>query len=292
MDMTPKQRSLQRTLGHVVLGASLTAAALFWLRLSDERTLTTQVVAVAERKAAAVFGPVLGDGQRAVAILQTVHEMTAARRKTFEGVSLASPHLLWDTRAHLNNPAGACGSCTHALAGVLSAGGFPVRKVGIEHRGEKAVHHVLEAWVGDRWVLMDGYYGVVFHRRDGSLASGEDVRGDWEFYSTQTPAGYPEKYDFSGLYYTNWSRIPGAETLFAVFPGLPVWLREQQISLRFIFLDINAWCLGLSLVCAGAVPCVRLAGCAGQWLSTAVRHARLLTGSLRLPKPAGALIVE
>lgn len=237
----------------LLLGALVAVAVLFWQRMTDERTLLASVVLAAERSLPPDTQPDKRDESRALAILHTVHQMTSERRVLFDGISGPSPHLLWDARAHLNNPAGACGSCTAALGHTLAFAGYPVRKVGLQSSGTKAIHHVLETKVGERWVLMDALYDLAFQRPDGSLASAREVAESWDTYREQTPVGYPAEYGYRGFYYTNWSRIPGMDSLLALWPGLHAWLHDHEISLRFLFLDINGWIFGLAASCAAAL---------------------------------------
>ena len=242
----------------LLLGVLIAVAVLFWQRMTDERTLLASVVMAAERRIPSDVRPEVRDESRALAILHTVHRMTSERRELFEGISGPSPHLLWDARAHLNNPAGACGSCTAALGHTLVFAGYPVRKVGLQSSGTKAIHHVLETKVGGRWVLMDALYDLAFQRPDGSLASAREVAADWESYRKQTPGDYPAEYGYRGFYYTNWSRIPGMDSLLGFWPGLHTWLYDHAISLRFLFLDINGWVFGLSVTAAAVVLGLRL----------------------------------
>jgi hypothetical protein len=60
----------------------------------------------------------------------------------------------------------------------------------------------------ERWVVMDALYGQVFERADGKLASFADVEGDWAQYQGQIAESYPRKFDYDGVRYTNWDKVP------------------------------------------------------------------------------------
>jgi hypothetical protein len=72
----------------------------------------------------------------------------------------------------------------------------------------------------------------------GKLASIADVQADWEHYSQQTPAHYDPKYNYEGVRYTNWNKIP---VLMPALRKVLTWTigseKTETISLRTFFLE-------------------------------------------------------
>ena len=229
----------------LALGALLMLALVSWQHMRDEDALFGQILRAARLSAADDRSSVKEEALP-LALLQTVHRLTHDRQELFAKVPREEPHLHWAPMAHLNNPSGACASCTTVLARALVGAGYPVRKVGLEKDGQRALHHVLETQAGGRWILMDAIHGLAFRRPDGHLASAAEVSRDWTHYRNQTPPGYPAAYDYSGYYYTNWEHIPGAEALLDAVPALRTWLHERRVSLRLLFMDVHRWALGLA----------------------------------------------
>ena len=247
----PRLALVLRSTVDATIGALLMMALLSWQRMRDDEALFRQLVQVAELKAAKVAGGVPSDETRALEILHAVYAEVRERAVFFGDTEWTTPHLLWSAGDHMNRPAGACASYVTVLAKAMQTAGFPIRKVGLVKNGLVAYHHVLEAKVNNRWVVLDAAFDQSFRRPDGKLASAADVQQDWLYYRTQIMPGYYPEYDYSGFYYTNWNRIPGAETLLGWFPEARTWLHIHGISIRFWFLNIHAWLIGLGL--GGAV---------------------------------------
>ena len=147
---------------------------------------------------------------------------------------------------HLHNPIGACASYSHVLAKTLMSTGYEVRKVGLAKDSRRAIHHVIEVRRGDHWVLLDAFYDLAFRRRDGQLASAEDVSRDWDWFRRQIPSGYNADYDYSEFYYTNWGRLPVLGWLIRAWPWLEAKLNASGVSVRFWFFNTYRWIAGLA----------------------------------------------
>jgi hypothetical protein len=231
-------------------GAFLMMAVTSWFRWSVEEEIFTQVLNAANQSIPHVAGMDLREEDQVLGILHVVHRLTQERGSVLSNILNVQASQFRDSAEHLNNPSGECASYTTILGRALQCAGFSVRKLGLEKNGRKAIHDVLEVRVNGRWALLDAYYDLAFQQLDGSLASAEQVSRDWVYYHAQTPQGYNADFDYNTFYYTNWSRIPGADKVLESFPALREWLHTNCISLRFLFLNIDAWIFGSSLAAA------------------------------------------
>lgn len=176
--------------------------------------------------------------EMALALMSAVNSRLTLARQTSHGVEAPPSGSFVSNMEQLRHPMGACTSFTQVLAKVLMEAGYDVRKLGLEKNGVRAIHHVLEAQVGDRWVLMDPLYNQVFRQPDGHLASVVEVSKDWAWFKQQTPPGYNPDYDYSAYYYTNWDRVPFVGSFVRSHPDLRAWLRAHRVSVRFLFIDV------------------------------------------------------
>lgn len=180
------------------------------------------------------------------------------------------PGSLHSSLDQLSHPLGACTSYSQVLAKALLVADFDVRKVGLEKNGQRAVHHVLEARIGNAWVLMDPIYNLVFRKPDGALASVAEVSRDWlTRYRLQVPPGYLADCDYSAYYYTNWDRVPLVGRYVRAHPGMQAWLLEHRVSLRFWFINLYRWAAVLTGIAALSLLMIRRQ-CQRRW-STQLR---------------------
>jgi len=132
------------------------------------------------------------------------------RMKIFEGHELNSikSELIHPVSFDLMTGKGACGSYSYILSRLLSELKIPNRiaqmKVGDEYGG----HNIVEAKSSKGWVVLDPLFNLYFTRPDGQMASFADVQKDWAYFKDQAPQGYDEKYSYTGVRYTNWTKIP------------------------------------------------------------------------------------
>ena len=197
--------------------------------------------------------------KEALAILHQVYKTLMPRwtELTTQGrtrnITLFTP-----SQVHLNEPLGACASFSHVLARTLRQAGYPLRKIGLSRDGIKGIHHVLEVQINGRWVLMDAFYDLTFVQADGFLADAASVGADWDHYQQQVPSNYDPNFDYSGYYYTNWSKVPGFKWVTQLLPSFGVWLEDEKVSVQFIFLDIKSWYIGTLMGVAFALLWYRL----------------------------------
>jgi hypothetical protein len=85
-----------------------------------------------------------------------------------------------------------------------------------------------------------------------------EVHENWAYYQKQTNSDYDQSYDFSGIYYTNWEKVPVIGSVVSAIPSLHRWLETNGVSLRFLLLDVNQWFAGLSVAAALVLLTLRL----------------------------------
>lgn len=240
--LTTVRRCKQILLGLLVALAVLLVAAItlhVWERIVFQRLV---------KDVKNSLPPQANPTELALALMSRVNGRLHLAGDMGDAAAPASPGSLHSSLEQLHHPIGACTSYTQVLAKTLMEAGYDARKVGLEKDGVRAIHHVLEAKIGDSWVLMDPSYNLTFHRRDGRLANVVEVSGDWAWYRLQVPPGYDANYDYSAYYYTNWDRLPLIGPFVRSHPDFRAWLRAHRVSVRFWFIDLYGWAALLTAV--------------------------------------------
>ena len=128
---------------------------------------------------------------------------------------------------------GACGSYATVLARLLKSAGYKVRIAQMQVNGINGGHIVVEAKKRSGWIVLDPLVNQYFKKPDGSLASFKDVQQNWSCYKKQTQPNYIQSYNYSGVRYTNWNKIPyiGAtvRSIIKIFIGEE---KTNEIALR------------------------------------------------------------
>ena len=125
---------------------------------------------------------------------------------------------------------GGCGSHVRVVMAMLQASGLKCRPLLLLDSTGKSVHTDVETWIDGRWVVADALYGIVFRRRDGALATTEDVRADSEAFLRQVlpvPGYDAARYSFRPVANFNWKKVP--VVLPALRRGLSALLGEQWV---------------------------------------------------------------
>jgi hypothetical protein len=108
----------------------------------------------------------------------------------------------------LMTASGACGSYAYILSRLLNELKIPNRIAQMKVDSLYGGHILVEAKTAKGWVVLDGSYDLYFKKANGTLASFEDVKNNWDYYHTQIPSGYNPKYRYEGVRYMNWDKIP------------------------------------------------------------------------------------
>jgi hypothetical protein len=134
---------------------------------------------------------------------------------------------------------GACGSYSEVLARILQTYDYPIRIAQMKSNGVFAAHNIVEVKTGSKWVVLDPTFNAYFVRPDSKLASFDDVKNNWTYYSKQVPPGYDLAYRYEDVRYTNWNKIP---IIFPAIKGvLNLFLGKKEadtISIRTYMLKI------------------------------------------------------
>ncbi len=144
---------------------------------------------------------------------------------------------------------GSCGSHVRVVVAMLQSAGIPAHHLQILDTRGHAIHSVVQAEIGGRWVVADALYGIVYRRRDGALATAEDLNLDRPNFRAQVQGvrGYDStNYDFDQVTSFNWNKIP--VLLPTLRKVLVVFLGEERVS-QIARPDIWMWpqlCYGLA----------------------------------------------
>jgi hypothetical protein len=147
---------------------------------------------------------------------------------------------------------GACGSYAIVLARILKENNIPVRIGQMKVNGQYGGHIFVEAKIEHGWVVLDPFYNLAFKNEDGSLAGFHSINRLWRFYQIQTPGSYNNHYNYDGVRYTNWQKIPFISNV--VKSSLDFLIgrtKADTISLRPYFMNIYhhlAWLSGIFLL--------------------------------------------
>ena len=150
---------------------------------------------------------------------------------------------------------GACGSTARVVHAMLEAQGIRTRVLLLTDAREHSLHTVLESHVQGRWVVLDPLYGIVFHRRDGMLATRADLLADPAFFHTQvdTVQGYDARYTYEYATLFNWHKLP------VVLPALRALLTRVMGSERVTAIerpDLWMWPQAAAALACGAIALV------------------------------------
>ncbi len=105
---------------------------------------------------------------------------------------------------------GPCGSRSRVVVAMLKSRGIHARLLLLLDGKQHSIHTVVETYIDGRWVVADPTYDIVFHRRDGRLATRDDLRRDPGLLALATEGRepYPSIYSYTRAAHTNWHKIP------------------------------------------------------------------------------------
>jgi hypothetical protein len=172
--------------------------------------------------------------------MHVCHHLLSNRQPFFDKYSFSGfkADIIYPVTYDLMTANGACGSFSRVLARTLQAGGVEVRIAEMQVNGRYGGHIIIEANTSHGWVVLDPSYDLYFTTPQGTLASFADVQQNRAYYKTQLPPHYNYAYDYEGVRYTNWNKIP------VLLPAVKkilqcTWSKEktEQLSLRTYFLQ-------------------------------------------------------
>jgi hypothetical protein len=132
----------------------------------------------------------------------------------------------------------ACGSFSIALARALLTAGIRTRIAQMYAYGRWGGHIFVEAKIDGRWIVLDPASDFAFRRRDGMLATVQEVRAQWEDYRRQLPSDYRTGFRFEAVRYTDWDRIPGSSMVKPLAARIFGRNAVDEFCIRVYFLNL------------------------------------------------------
>jgi hypothetical protein len=171
---------------------------------------------------------------------------------------------------------GFCGNKARLLIALLELRGIPARLVYLyNERGlsnpkvrQPYVTAVVEARLGDRWIVADPLLGVLFRNAQGVPATAAELAAAPALVRRQAPAWYDaDLFDYRELRGVRWVKFPGGEAIRAQLARLvseewvdgmhyPLWVQRPNL-----LMSIVGAVLGVTLLASGL--CMRRSGRSG-----------------------------
>ncbi len=142
--------------------------------------------------------------------LHLTHKLEFSRQQIFShnNIDGFKAEFLRPVSYDLMTAKGACGSYSYVLGRLLKNMNYQVRFVQMKSGDVYGAHNIIEAKMGNDWVVLDPLYDLYFTTPSGKLAGFADVQQNWDYYKAQLPEGYNMTYRYEGARYTNWNKIP------------------------------------------------------------------------------------
>jgi len=172
--------------------------------------------------------------------MHVCHQLLNVRQPLFDNYRFSAfkSDLIYPVTYDLMTANGACGSFSRVLARILQTGGVDIRFAEMKVNGKYGGHILIEANTRHGWVVLDPLYDLYFTTPQKTLAAFADVQQNWAYYKTQVPSNYNYAYNYAGVRYTNWNKIP---VLLPALKKVLQWTRgrekTEQLSLRTYFLQ-------------------------------------------------------
>lgn len=193
--------------------------------------------------------------------VHTTFELLEVRSRVFgqEETGGVIDNIIHPVAADMTTAEGSCGSYSIVLARVLYSLGYESRFAQMKTSNGTVGHIVLEARSQHGWVVLDPRYDLYFSRPNGQLASFDEVSANWQAYKNSVPANYDQRYNYAGVRYTNWQKIP--VLMPALHHTLSLFMSKDTLdhfSLRPYFLRKYVVCRNLLLLAAGLLCTILL----------------------------------
>ena len=181
-----------------------------------------------------------GQGNLIKTAVKITNRLLQRRSDVFNGQAPGGflDDMIHPLSADMMTAEGACGSYSAVLCRVLNTMGITTRIAQMKVNGKYGGHIITEAKTANGWVVLDPLYNLYFTRPDGKMAGFSEVSSMWQWYKKQVPADYNPSYNYAGVQYTNWNKIP--VVMPAVKMLLAFFIKKEQletISLRSYFLE-------------------------------------------------------
>lgn len=220
------------------LNGILFTALLFF---ASESKYETQLFSIIAKKIRNQLPANYSKDAYAVRAMQTAYELQSKRYLVFANEELdgIKANIFHPATVDLMTGNGACGSYATVLSRILKSNDMKVRIGQMKVKGEYGGHMFVETETGSGWIVLDPMFNLAFKKQDGSIAGFDEIKDNWDYYKQQLPAQYPAEYNYEGVRYTNWDKIPGVTTtiksLLNFFIGKE---KADEISIRPYLLRI------------------------------------------------------
>jgi len=213
-------------------------ASLFYLR--TESNYENELFLAIQHNITKQISPKDNEDSVVIKVMHTCHTLLSNRSSVFENdesLDGFKVDYMHPATIDLMTAKGACGSYSMVLARLLQNYNYPVRIGQMKSGGVFAAHNIIETQINGRWIVLDPTFNLYFLTPDNKLATFNDVKNNWSFYSKQVPANYDMKYKYDDVRYMNWEKIPfifpAAKKIFSFFWGKE---RVDNFCLRVHFL--------------------------------------------------------
>lgn len=187
-------------------GFLLASLLYFYVEDSYEKEVFDTLAGYVKQKSAASKDP----NSNLLESMHLTHYLAASRNIIFkdkETHSLKS-NVIHPVTYDLMTTSCACGSYAYILSRLLNELNINNRIAQMEVNGEYGKHMIVEAETSKGWVVLDASYDLYFKKADGTPASFVNVETNWNYYKKQLSPDYDTTYNYQGVRYTNWSKIP------------------------------------------------------------------------------------
>ncbi|MBI1781405.1 MAG: transglutaminase domain-containing protein [Sphingobacteriales bacterium] len=193
------------------LNGLLLACLLFFY---SESKYETQLFSIIARRIRNELPASTSKNDFAIKAMQTAYDLQAKRYLVFANEHLdgIKANIFHPSTVDLMTGNGACGSYATVLARILKSNDMKVRIAQMKVNDVYGGHIFVETKTENGWIVLDPTFNLAFKKADGSLSSFSDLNKNWEQYKKQLPADYPAEYNYKGVRYTNWEKIPGLTT--------------------------------------------------------------------------------
>ncbi|MDB4056852.1 hypothetical protein N9522_00695 [Candidatus Thioglobus sp.] len=193
-----------------------------------------------ERIIERVVKPEYSQEKNSIALLQASYDLLHPRLVFFDG---KGDHLGIRDKFFRSSDiqlldGGACGTHVHVLARLLQKINIPVRIAQMECKKKYGCHIVLEAYINNKYMVMDPLFNLTFKNKNGTFASFDEVKNNWDYFTAQLPKAYDRMYAYEGVRYTNWDKIPLVMPLAKKILRLFIKDKVEYISIRSYVLNV------------------------------------------------------
>lgn len=233
--ISKKHYLLNRYSIFIINGFALAASLFFFMQDKYEANVIQALAQSVKSK----YGSYNSEDSLIVGSLNVTHFIEERRKKVFEGEQVNDGFADWlrPVSNDLMTADGACGSYSMVLGSILKDLGFDIRFAQMKVDGKFGGHITIEARTKKGWVALDPLYNLYFVKPNGAIASYADVAANWEYYKKQVPENYYAGYNYEGVQYTNWNKVPfvmpAAKGLLIMTMGKK---KADEVSLRSFFL--------------------------------------------------------